>query len=677
MFNDVLWTLDNEMDDRRFERLCTDLLAREGYKDIVPIGGVRDRGRDAEVRLWKGIKATGGVTFFQYSLEKRWEVKVNRELKKVKENGHIIHFYVFVTSQKVTGEKRDKLAEITATTYEWQLLIYDREWLRHRLEEVHPDLAAKYLGITNVMGQKYPASKLKTTISQGKKNEKAWQLYLQKEYEAAVVEFNGLLKKNDQDAITWHALAECQYALFRYNDALISINHSISLKEDNEHSLALKACILTEYGIQKREKAHLLLAKDIFKKIAEKSNHWSAHYNYANTLHALGDYEGAKQELLIALDCNSQQPEIWTNLGTTYSHLQDHKKEIDCYNKALAINKNLFQALVSKGITLLRVFGKAEESIQLLRHAIESDEIAAVNWIHIWYWLGRAYYESNDLQKALREVNAGLAIAPHHDGLLRLKSLILSQLWRKDSHFINEALSFFEFRVALSDMDYDSFAELVRLYNAKGQDEVVWSLLEKYINRYKKGFLKYIKFMGHSLEEYLIGLRYLSAYERFRLICSIQEYIKLLNLHTISPDDDFKDALFIVCSIPFGLACNTLAKIPQNQRNRVTIKEVQSIIFNLLKSSLPKVSIKLLQSVRVDVIEQLSEKLSQILFIWSDIALLESSRQIGYIGGIFGISAKELDDSIVGTDEDLGNWYKDVLIETLSEINKQLKIFKE
>jgi Restriction endonuclease len=56
MFNQILWTLDNEMDDAEFERLCTDLLGREGYKDIVPIGGSHDRGRDAESRLRKMLK---------------------------------------------------------------------------------------------------------------------------------------------------------------------------------------------------------------------------------------------------------------------------------------------------------------------------------------------------------------------------------------------------------------------------------------------------------------------------------------------------------------------------------------------------------------------------------------------------------------------------------------------
>src|SRR5689334_15526785 len=110
MLSQVLWALDNEIDPQHFERLCTDLMGREGYRNIIPVGGMHDRGRDAEIFIYTGIGKEGEVTFFQYSLEKTWETKLKRELKKVKENGHSISRYIFVTTQAVTGNKRDQLA---------------------------------------------------------------------------------------------------------------------------------------------------------------------------------------------------------------------------------------------------------------------------------------------------------------------------------------------------------------------------------------------------------------------------------------------------------------------------------------------------------------------------------------------------------------------------------------
>jgi hypothetical protein len=84
MNHPVLWVLDTEIDDRSFERLCTDLLFRNGYPDIIPYGGSHDRGRDAEVNRHKRMSSSGEPVFllFQYSLEKTWQKITSRGTKK-------------------------------------------------------------------------------------------------------------------------------------------------------------------------------------------------------------------------------------------------------------------------------------------------------------------------------------------------------------------------------------------------------------------------------------------------------------------------------------------------------------------------------------------------------------------------------------------------------------------
>lgn len=144
MDNRILWSIDNELDGYTFERLCTDLLWREGYRDIVPVGGPRDHGRDAEIRLFRGNHRGLGAIFFQYSLSKNWHQKLWTEQASIKALGHSISAFVFVKSRKVTGERRDALRERAKAEFGWSLEIYEREWLRHRLEEVHPDLAKRY-----------------------------------------------------------------------------------------------------------------------------------------------------------------------------------------------------------------------------------------------------------------------------------------------------------------------------------------------------------------------------------------------------------------------------------------------------------------------------------------------------------------------------------------------------
>src|SRR5258706_2741971 len=145
----VLWVLDsNEIDGKTFERLCIDLLGRDGYAKIIPVGDTRDHGRDAEMTFHSGGLESGSVVFFQFSREERWERKLQKEARKIAKYGHSISALVFVTSRIVTGEKRDKLKKAFKKKFGWGLAIYEREWLRYQLEERHPDLAERHLGVT-------------------------------------------------------------------------------------------------------------------------------------------------------------------------------------------------------------------------------------------------------------------------------------------------------------------------------------------------------------------------------------------------------------------------------------------------------------------------------------------------------------------------------------------------
>jgi len=117
MPNRVLWTIDNELDGRTFERLCVDLLYRNGYRDIVPIEP-QDGGRDAEEFPRRGRGRAGEATFFQFSLEKGWKGKLRRDARKLDARGIEFSTFVFVTSQKARGVDVDLLtAEYWGHTY--------------------------------------------------------------------------------------------------------------------------------------------------------------------------------------------------------------------------------------------------------------------------------------------------------------------------------------------------------------------------------------------------------------------------------------------------------------------------------------------------------------------------------------------------------------------------------
>ena len=77
-----------------FESLCHDIMSREGYKSIQPLGGYSDKGRDA-IHYDKHESIS---TIFAFSVRKDWEVKLNSDLETVKSNNHECDRFVFVTT---------------------------------------------------------------------------------------------------------------------------------------------------------------------------------------------------------------------------------------------------------------------------------------------------------------------------------------------------------------------------------------------------------------------------------------------------------------------------------------------------------------------------------------------------------------------------------------------------
>ena len=438
----------------------------------------------------------------------------------------------------------------------------------------------------------------------------------------------------------------------------------------------MKACILTEDGIQRGIRANLLIARDIFKDLADKSSHSVYHFNYGNVLQALGDYEGAKREFLVATDHNPGQAEIWKNLGSVYFHLKDHKAEIDCYDRALALNSRLPEALISKGVTLLKVFGKKQEAAELIERGIGLDESLAIKWPHAWYWLALAHYKQDNLRDALKHVNNGLSIVPSHYGLLKLKSTTLAKLWREDNQFIEEAVAFFKFRLELSKEDYNSLVELVHLFKVAGQEDLAWKSLADFLNLDAVNLSTHFELTGHSIDDLLVSFRYFPAYRVFRKHSKIQDYPKLLENVNVSLNDNLEDALFIVCSIPFGLACDVISQLPINKRGE-GIGKIKEDILTSFKKSLPQIAAKSIKSIKRDTTGNMADGFTTVLMGWPDIALMEFSRQAGYIGSTFGVPLAELDKIIIKQGQNLGQWQFEILNETLFQVNKKLQIFKE
>jgi tetratricopeptide (TPR) repeat protein len=672
VLNKVLWSLDNHMDDFEFERLCTDILGRDGYSDIVPVGGPRDGGRDAEIRTYMGLRRSGGVTYFQYSLRKDWEQKLRTDLSNLHARGAELQFYVFVTSRSVTGERRDKLSAETREIYGWELLIYEREWLRHRLEERHPDLAVKYLGVPSPATADPERPRLQAPSPDAFQRDVAWQNYIQGDYEAAVPGFKRHLSSAPSDARAWLALGWCQYVALHYEDAIASIAKALDLEPENSDARRVRAAVLTERGIRDGSKADLMTARGLLQELAKDARDWTDHYNYANVLGSLGEHDGAVVEYSAALDVNPSIARIWKNLGSTYYHLKEHDKEITAYDRALELDDTLAEALASKGVTLLTVRKQPEEAVPLLERAEESDSTFPNRWPHFRYWMARAYVESGRPVDALEQCAKGLHVSPGHRGLLALKAVLLSKLWRSEPEYADEARGFFEFLSALDPTDYGAFTELLLVTQSFGAEEAAWTLAGRRAS--VDGSLlreSVVVVCKARLEDWLAAYRFSAAYEQYRASGKETGFRSRLAAYAIDTDDDFESALEVARTLSFGLACQAVAEARADEEP-LRFVEIKRLVMERLGTSLPRVAAKLATNVRTGSAESFADSLAPVIFAWVLAAGVEATGQLGYIAGLFGVPRTQLNSDVLADLSDLQAWQSRMAGETFGAIADEL-----
>jgi hypothetical protein len=123
----------------QFERLCHDLMVLEGYGRLEPLGGFKDKGRDAI-----HVSEFGGTSIFAYSVREDWKVKLDDDSRKIAEHSHKCDQLVFVTTAKFTAGERDASVNTIQNKFGWRLEIYGLERLRILLDTKYPWVKAQH-----------------------------------------------------------------------------------------------------------------------------------------------------------------------------------------------------------------------------------------------------------------------------------------------------------------------------------------------------------------------------------------------------------------------------------------------------------------------------------------------------------------------------------------------------
>lgn len=124
--NPLIYCLEHLTDYRQFERLSSDLMAGVGYKNIEPIGGTGDRGRDAIVYCQKD----NSTTVFAYTVRSDWWAKLRSDCRRIREENHQPDCVVFVCTSTLSGSDRDTAKQKIKTEFGWDLEIFDIERIR-------------------------------------------------------------------------------------------------------------------------------------------------------------------------------------------------------------------------------------------------------------------------------------------------------------------------------------------------------------------------------------------------------------------------------------------------------------------------------------------------------------------------------------------------------------------
>lgn len=137
----IVYCLEKVTDYGQFERLCHDLMALEGFPDIDPIGGCKDKGRDA-VHISRANPKQ--VTVFAYSVREDWRKKLEEDSRTIERYGHSCDRLVFLCTASFSAQQRDDAIAFVRDTFGWPLDLYGLERLRVLLATRHRHVLANH-----------------------------------------------------------------------------------------------------------------------------------------------------------------------------------------------------------------------------------------------------------------------------------------------------------------------------------------------------------------------------------------------------------------------------------------------------------------------------------------------------------------------------------------------------
>lgn len=488
----------------------------------------------------------------------------------------------------------------------------------------------------------------------------AWKYYFSQDYEKSIFYFKNILKENPNDTAVLEGLAQSQYNTFHYKEAINNINKAIELSGTSNQYLT-KACILAEDGMQHGIKGKIIEAKNIFKKFLNQDNtQFIYHYNYANTLSRLGNNEEAIFHFELCLKLNPNFAQAWKNLGQVYFDIKEHEKELSCYDKALRINPHLSQALFSKGVTLSRIYNKAEEGLSLMLEAVGNDENILLEYQYTYFGIAYAYEKLGNIKEVLNWINKGLEHYSEDIVYLNFKSNLLIENWKGNEWLIDEALRFFEFRLELEN-DYKSLYSILLIKQLKDEKQI-FDLIKKHTLIFRKISFESIKECEIDVSDSIVFLLHYDRYLDFRNSHSIYRYSDHLISELFVVSIEFWEILDFIFAKSFS---NAITQYLKSKDSAVITQTILNDLGNATKA------IRMIFPDTDFTQEEAIKIMAHVCAEFPTIIIREFGAQAGMITGSIGI------DKPTPETELSDDWFGKLHEQSLIEMNRKLKLLKE
>lgn len=160
---------------------------------------------------------------------------------------------------------------------------------------------------------------------------------------------------------------------------------------------------------------------DLIKKIG-RSDLIEDHLYHGLLSYFTGNYDKSLEVYDLALNMDSNNPEIWFNKGIVLAELRQIESAIQSFEKALEINPNFYEAQYYKWLYSLKS-SKHEEVLENLECLIEDTQNE-----NCWFNAGETLVKINQLENAIRVLDRALELNPDFTKARLLKVISLFDL---------------------------------------------------------------------------------------------------------------------------------------------------------------------------------------------------------------------------------------------------------